>query len=96
MSHRDVEKELAKVGRSGLLRLISQLRTELAACKLRFGQLEQAIEQYRKQLQWHEEKSDSGRLDGIYLNGFRCSACGVFNSDEKERRSDCRCCGSKR
>jgi len=98
MSVRDVEKRLAKVGRMGLLRLIAQLEAELAASKLRVEQQNSAIDEYRKSIEWHEQKdsADSKRLDGIYLNGFRCSSCGVFNSDEKARRSDCRSCGSKR
>lgn len=35
-------------------------------------------------------------LTGIYLKGFHCGACGVFNGDEKERRSECRSCGLAR
>ena len=34
-------------------------------------------------------------LDGIYLKGWKC-ACGIFNGEEKERRSECRSCGLAR
>ena len=100
MSYRDVEKELAKVGRSGLLRLIANLREELAACKLRLGQQQEALDQYQQQLDWQEITTPRGHVDGEYIRGFKCSACGVWNTDvdieTMIRRSACRGCGSKR
>jgi len=34
--------------------------------------------------------------NGILLKGWSCRACGVFNGEEKERRSECRSCGLAR
>jgi len=36
------------------------------------------------------------QLEGIVLKGWKCSACGIFNGEEKERRSECRACGLAR
>lgn len=33
---------------------------------------------------------------GLVLPGWRCRWCGVFNSEEKELREDCRSCGRSR
>lgn len=32
-------------------------------------------------------------LVSIVLDGWTCSACGVFNGELKQKRSDCRSCG---
>lgn len=32
----------------------------------------------------------------IVFRGWTCSGCRVFNGEEKDRRSECRCCGCAR
>lgn len=95
--------EFSSYGRDRLIRLILGLRKERDAAYLKVAILEAAVRDGHKRLDELVEvvatmkAADSKRLaDGIVLKGWKCRACGVFNSEEKERRSACRACGLAR
>lgn len=80
------DKRFTGLGRDRLIAMIEELEAKLKDALATAHTLQ-------------EENSNLQQgigLTGIYLKGFHCRACGAFNGDEKERRSDCRSCGLAR
>lgn len=80
----DVETEFTGIGRAGLLQEIARLRQQKGTTWLvdfPTSVILNALED---------------RGDCLIFKGWICRACGVFNGEEKHRRSDCRSCGLAR